>query len=95
MNVNIGIIGLPKSGRTTIFNALTSSDIDTGTYTKEGAVPHIGTAKVPEPRLQGLVDIFHPPKTVLVSAEYIDIGASVKGMAEDKGIGGAITGSTE
>ncbi|GAI26692.1 unnamed protein product, partial [marine sediment metagenome] len=42
MSVNTGIIGLAKSGRTTIFNALTKGKADIGSYTQEGLTPHIG-----------------------------------------------------
>jgi GTP-binding protein YchF len=90
MSVDIGIIGLLNSGRTTIFNALTRGEAATGKYTKDGAVPHIGTAKVPEPRLAILSDMLHPQKVVYASATYIDIGASVKDIAQDKGIGGQL-----
>ena len=90
MSVNIGIIGLSKSGRTTIFNALTGGEADTGRYTKEGSTHHIGTAKVPEPRLTVLAEMLHPKRVVPASVTYIDIGASVKDMALDKGIGGQL-----
>ena len=89
MSVDIGIIGLPQSGRTTIFSALTRSE-GTERYTKEGSTHHIGTAKVPEPRLTVLADMLHPQRVVPASATYIDIGASVKDMAQDKGIGGQL-----
>jgi GTP-binding protein YchF len=79
MSINIGIIGLPQSGKTTIFNALT-----------EGISSHVGIARVPEPRLDTLVDIFHPKKVVRVEVKYIDVGASVKTLALDKGIGGEL-----
>ncbi len=88
MSVNIGIIGLAKSGRTTIFNALTKGKADTRSYTQEGLAPHIGIAKVPEPRLKMLADILHPKRLVPAEATYIDIGASVKGLVKDKSIGG-------
>ncbi len=87
MSVDIGIIGLAKSGRTTIFNALTGGEADTGRYTQEGSAPHIGTANVPEPRLTTLVDMLLPKRIVPASATYIDVGASVKGLVKDKGIG--------
>jgi GTP-binding protein YchF len=90
VSVGIGIIGLPKSGRTTVFNALTGGEAETGKYTGEGLSPHIGTAVVPEPRLKVLADTLRPGKVVPVTATYIDIGASVKGLVEDKGIGGQV-----
>ena len=90
MSVDIGIVGLAKSGRTTIFNALTRAEADNGRYTQEGSAPHVGTAKVPEPRLKVLADMLHPKRVVPASATYIDIGASVKGLVKDKGIGGQL-----
>ena len=85
MSVDIGIIGLAKSGKTTIFNALTKGKADTGSL-----APHIGIAKVPEPRLKVLADMLHPKRLVPAEARYIDIGASVKGLVEEKGIGGQL-----
>ncbi len=79
MSVDIGIIGLAKSGRTTVFNALTKGEADTGS-----SAPHIGIAKVPEPRLEALSDILHPKRVVPAEVRYIDIGASVKNLAEEK-----------
>ena len=86
MSVSFGIIGLAKSGRTTVFNALTKGEADTARHTKEGLAPHIGAPKIPEPRLNVLTDMLHPKKVVPVSVTYIDIGASVKDLVKDKGI---------
>jgi len=88
MSIDIGIIGLPQSGKTTIFNALTRGEADTRSHTPEGLTPHIGTTKIPEPRLTILADMLHPKKVVPVEASYIDIGASVKGLVKDRAIGG-------
>ncbi len=88
MSLDIGIIGLPQSGRTTIFNALTKGRADTACRTPEGLAPHIGMTKVPEPRVDTLAGIFKPKKVTHAEVKYIDIGASVKDLAEDKGISG-------
>jgi GTP-binding protein YchF len=90
MSIDIGIIGLARSGRTTVFNALTRGQVDTGKYTQEGATPHVGIARVPEPRLKVLTDMLHPKKVVPATAKYIDISASLKDLAQDKGIGGQL-----
>jgi GTP-binding protein YchF len=74
MTINIGIIGLPQSGKTTVFNALTKGQADTRSST-----PHIGKALVPEPRLKALADMLQPRRVVPTEVSYIDIGASVKG----------------
>ena len=89
MSIDIGIIGLPQSGKTTVFNALTGGKADTTSHAT-GSTPHIGIAKVPEPRLRVLDEILHPKKVVPVEARYIDIGASVRGLVQDKGIGGEL-----
>jgi len=87
MGVDIGIIGLAKSGRTTIFNALTRGEVGTVRYTQEGSAPHIGVTKVPEPRLKTLADMLRPKRVVPVSVTYIDAGASVRGLVKDKSSG--------
>jgi GTP-binding protein YchF len=90
MSINIGIIGLPQSGKTTVFNALTKGKAEIVSHATELASPHIGIARVPEPRLQVLTDLLHPSKVTPVEAKYIDIGASVKSLAGDKGLGGQL-----
>ena len=90
MSVNIGIIGLAKSGRTTTFNALTGGKADTGGYAKEGLAQHIGIAKVPEPRLKTLADMLHPERIVPAEVTCTDIGASVKGLVQDTTISGQL-----
>lgn len=90
MSINIGIIGLPQSGKTTVFNALTGGKTETASHTITALSPHIGIAHVPEPRLRVLADLFHLPKIVFPEAKYTDIGASVKNLAMDKGIGGQL-----
>src|SRR4030042_226968 len=90
MSINIGIIGLQQSGKTTVFNALTGGKADTTAHAADGLAPHVGVVKVPEPRLWVLNDMFHPAKVVPVEAKYLDISASVKGLAQDKGFGGRL-----
>jgi len=89
MSVDIGIVGLSKSGKTTIFNGLTKGTAATGTYSAK-AQANIGMASVPDDRIHQLAEIFHPKKIVHAEVKYIDIGASVKEMATDKGIGGQL-----
>ena len=85
MSVDISIIGLPKSGKTTIFNALTGGKART-----ESPTSNIGVGKVPDPRLNTLADWLHPKKLVSAEVRYFDIGASVKSLAKDLGISGEL-----
>ena len=85
MSVNIGIIGLAKSGKTTIFNALTRGKAHT-----ESPAAHVGIAKVPDARLKVLTSMLQPKRVVPAEASYIDIGASIKGLAKEKIISGEL-----
>jgi GTP-binding protein YchF len=87
-SLEICIIGLPKSGKTTIFNALTKGKADTETYAKIAATPNIGVSKVPEPRLHALAGIFHPKKITPAEVKYADIAGAAKGLGKEEGIGG-------
>jgi hypothetical protein len=79
--VDIGIVGLAKSGRTTVFNALAKGKADT-----EGVVSYTRITKVPEPRLKLLANVLHPKRVVPAEVTYHDVGASVKGLVKEKGI---------
>jgi len=85
MSIDIGIVGLAQSGKTTIFNALTKGQADT-----KSSTPHIGKAKVPEPRLKALADMLQPKRLVPAEVSYTDIGATVKGG--DRGMGSQLLG---
>ncbi len=85
MSVDIGIIGLTKSGKTSVFNALTGVRAAT-----TSPAPHIGVAKVPDQRLKGLADLLHPRKVVPTEVRFIDSGASAGGQVESRGIGGEL-----
>jgi GTP-binding protein YchF len=84
--MKVAIIGTPKSGKTTIFNALTKGEAEVAAYSPTLA-PNIGVARVSDPRLSVLEDIFQPKKTVPAEVSYIDIAGSVKGFGKE-GAGG-------
>ena len=90
MSVDIGIIGLPQSGRTTIFNGLTKGKINTGSHATKGLTQHIGITRVPEPRLQVLADMLKPKRVVPAEIRYVDVGASVKDLVKDEAISGQL-----
>jgi len=85
--MEIGIIGLPKSGKTTVFNALTRGKAQTDAYSAALA-PNIGVVKVPDPRLETLTKILKPKRTVPAEVTYIDIAAPAKGFGKGEGPGG-------
>ena len=71
-----GITGLPYSGKTSLFCALTGQDFDTATSRRE---IHIGTVKVPDFRLEKLYDMFRPKKITHATMEYFDIAGQSGG----------------
>ena len=84
--MKVAIIGLPMSGKTTIFNALTKGSAQLSAYSPSLA-PNIGVAKVSDSRLSVLEGIFQPKKTVPAEVNYIDIAGSIKGFGSE-GAGG-------
>jgi len=86
--MKVAIIGLPKSGKTTIFNALTRGKAEVAAYSPTLA-PNIGVAKVSDSRLSVLEGIFQPKKTVPAEVSYIDIAGDIKGFGKE-GAGGEL-----
>lgn len=71
--MKLGIVGLPNTGKTTLFNALTGSNAETGSYTNAAARPNVGVAKVPDPRLDWLAEYYHPKKYSPATIEFVDV----------------------
>ena len=71
--MQVTIVGLPGSGKTTVFNALTGAQADTGGFSGGRAAPNMGVVKVPDERLDRLTDLFHPRKTVPADVTYVDV----------------------
>ena len=84
----IGIFGLPLSGKTTIFNAVTHGHAETASFRSGASQPNIGVAKVPDARLGVLAEISKPKRIVHAEVEYIDIPAAPEGFGKTKSIGG-------
>jgi GTP-binding protein YchF len=80
--MKVAIIGIPKSGKTTIFNALTRGKAEVAAYSPTLA-PNTGVAKVPDSRLSVLEGIFQPRKTIPAEVSYIDIAGSLKGFGKE------------
>lgn len=81
--MKIGIIGLPKSGKTTIFNSLTRQNVAVSSFATGRAGPNIGIAKAPDPRVDALSDMFKPKKTTYSTVEYIDMAGLSSGLSKD------------
>ena len=86
--MRLGIIGLPQSGKTTLFNALTRSSQPTGASTGRIEV-HTGVVDVPDPRVDRLSAMFKPKKTIYAKVTYADV-AGLDGSASRAGISGTL-----
>ncbi len=82
--MKIGLIGLPNSGKTTIFNALTRSQSPVTTYVDSKAVPSVATVDVIDPRLNLLSDMYQPKKTTYATIEFIDFVGIARDAAREE-----------
>jgi GTP-binding protein YchF len=80
--MRLGIIGLPNSGKTTIFNALTRQELPTGAATSGQFEVHTAVVSVPDPRIDRLSAMYNPRKTIYTTITYADIGGLDKGISE-------------
>lgn len=72
-----GIIGLPQVGKTSLFRILTRAHLDPHAQT------HIGVARVPDPRLDKLAELYRPKKVTHAAIEYVDVGGLMQDRARD------------
>src|SRR5579884_3282336 len=79
--MEIGIAGLPRAGKTTLFNALAHQHAQTGGYS--GAEPNLAVVKVPDERLDRLSALFHPQKHTPAEVWFVDIAGVAKGMGQE------------
>ena len=83
--MEITIIGLPQSGKTTIFNAATRGSAQVATFANR---MNLGAAKVPDDRLDVLNGIFNPKRKINAEVTYADLPAAPDGLGKTQSIGG-------
>ena len=77
--MQVGIIGLPLSGKTTIYNALTGSQAETANYSSGQVAIHTAVVRVPDPRVDLFSGMFHPQKTTYAQIQFNDVSGISQG----------------
>lgn len=77
--MKIGLIGLPKSGKTTIFNALTKSTAEVAEYSSGKLEPNIAVVEVDDPRVDRLSAMYQPKRTIRATIDVMDFVGVQKG----------------
>jgi GTP-binding protein YchF len=85
--MEIGIVGLPNVGKSTLFNALTRAGAASSNYPFTTIDPNVGVVPIPDKRLDALFELFKPPKKVPSYIKFVDIAGLVKGASKGEGLG--------
>jgi GTP-binding protein YchF len=87
MALQVGIVGLPNVGKSTLFKALTRKPVDINNYPFCTIEPNVGIVEVKDVRLQTLAKLSGSKKILPAVVEFVDIAGLVKGASEGEGLG--------
>jgi GTP-binding protein YchF len=92
MSLQIGIVGLPNVGKSTLFNALTRANAAVASYPFTTIDPNVGVAEVPDPRLRDVASVVKPDEIKPTTVDFVDIAGLVRGAHKGEGLGNQFLG---
>ena len=85
--MKLGIVGMPNTGKTTLFNVVTNAGAQSAKHAFSTLERNVGVAAVPDPRLDALAALYHPKKVTPATIEFVDIPGLVGGSSKGEGLG--------
>ncbi len=92
MSLNVGIVGLPNVGKSTIFQAITSAPAEAANYPFCTIEPNVGIVQVPDERMNKITEFIKPQKVIPAVMEFVDIAGLVAGASKGEGLGNQFLG---
>lgn len=85
--LSIGLVGLPNTGKSTLFQAITQKQVDRANYPFCTIEPNLGVVAVPDERLDRLAEMFPRNKKIPAAIEFVDIAGLIAGASQGEGLG--------